>query len=375
MEKQPTLANPLMLPAGGYAPPDFFDASHTGAFVTLPTTQRPRAGAPMPRVIDLLGGLLLRTGSANPGLAQILHDYRRANCHGAGGVTVRQPHFALLAFAFATLVMIACGIPGLMEQAIAPTATPTSTAPQILTTPTPRATATQSARAQANAPTWWPSEIVMPKTAEFTGGAKGSAVWTMHDLNVEGIKDFFVQEAMLAGYTVHIVPESQGAIYDLLFVKGANAYALNITKGSETTLLAGSRVGVMHLQVTGTLNLELDLPLRGRLDTSAGGEIFIGTSVPNPRCFQCEYLMYIHIAPFKGPGVYDGSKPGLYQIDAEMIVGGRHEFTDDFRWAKQCTVVVSDANNGNFACAGLEDITNNTRRINVVGSWQQPPLP
>lgn len=73
-----TLANPLVLSAGGYAPPDLTAASQIGALVTLPTTPRPRAGAPTPRVIDLPGGFLLRTGAANPGLAQVLHDYRRA---------------------------------------------------------------------------------------------------------------------------------------------------------------------------------------------------------------------------------------------------------------------------------------------------------
>ena len=70
-----TLAHPLMLAAGGYT---CEPAQGCGAFVTLPTTLSPRAGAPLPRVIEIPGGFLLRTGAANPGLAQVLREHRRA---------------------------------------------------------------------------------------------------------------------------------------------------------------------------------------------------------------------------------------------------------------------------------------------------------
>ena len=69
-----TLSNPILLAAGGYAT----DAVNIGALVTLPTTLRARAGAPMPRVVEIPGGVLIRTGAANPGLARVVRGYRRA---------------------------------------------------------------------------------------------------------------------------------------------------------------------------------------------------------------------------------------------------------------------------------------------------------
>ncbi|MEW5720335.1 MAG: hypothetical protein AB1817_17050, partial [Chloroflexota bacterium] len=69
-----TLRNPILLAAGGYTT----DATHIGAFVTLPTTLRARAGAPLPRVVEIPGGVLIRTGAANPGLPRVIREYRRA---------------------------------------------------------------------------------------------------------------------------------------------------------------------------------------------------------------------------------------------------------------------------------------------------------
>ena len=66
--------NPILLAAGGYTT----DATNIGALVTLPTTGRARAGAPMPRVVEVPGGVLMRTGAANPGLSRVLREYRRA---------------------------------------------------------------------------------------------------------------------------------------------------------------------------------------------------------------------------------------------------------------------------------------------------------
>ena len=69
-----TIDNPILL-AGGYTP----DATtpRVGALVTLPTTLRARAGAPLPRVVEIPGGVLMRTGSANPGLLYVLREHRR----------------------------------------------------------------------------------------------------------------------------------------------------------------------------------------------------------------------------------------------------------------------------------------------------------
>ncbi len=49
-----------------------------GAIVTLPLTLHARGGAPLPRVVEIPGGVLVRTGAANPGLEHVLRDSRRA---------------------------------------------------------------------------------------------------------------------------------------------------------------------------------------------------------------------------------------------------------------------------------------------------------
>lgn len=72
-----TLSHPLILAAGGFAPDQFSNAIEIGAFVTLPLTRRAHAGAPLPRVIEIAGGAMIRTGAANPGMS-ILRDYSRS---------------------------------------------------------------------------------------------------------------------------------------------------------------------------------------------------------------------------------------------------------------------------------------------------------
>ncbi len=66
------LASPLMLASGAAS------AGNAGAVVTRPLTMRPRAGAPLPRVIEIPGGFLMRTGAANPGLAVVVREQQRA---------------------------------------------------------------------------------------------------------------------------------------------------------------------------------------------------------------------------------------------------------------------------------------------------------
>jgi dihydroorotate dehydrogenase (NAD+) catalytic subunit len=80
-----TLTNPLMLAVGGYT--DFFHMSRVGAIVTLPVTLQQRAGAP-PHIIEIPCGVLMRTGAANPGLAKVLHDYRRVWAQSAAPIIV-----------------------------------------------------------------------------------------------------------------------------------------------------------------------------------------------------------------------------------------------------------------------------------------------
>lgn len=65
--------HPLLLAAGGYAT----EATNIGGLVTLPTTLRARSGAPLPRVIEMPGGVLIRTGAANPGWSHVLRDAQR----------------------------------------------------------------------------------------------------------------------------------------------------------------------------------------------------------------------------------------------------------------------------------------------------------
>jgi dihydroorotate dehydrogenase (NAD+) catalytic subunit len=69
-----TISHPILLAAGGYST----NAPNIGALVTLPTTLRARAGSQMPRVVEIPGGVLMRTGAANPGLVRVLREYRRA---------------------------------------------------------------------------------------------------------------------------------------------------------------------------------------------------------------------------------------------------------------------------------------------------------
>jgi dihydroorotate dehydrogenase (NAD+) catalytic subunit len=67
-----TLTNPLILSSASAV-----DA-RVGAIVTLPLTLHARGGAPLPRVVEIPGGFLMRTGAANPGLEKMLRDSRRA---------------------------------------------------------------------------------------------------------------------------------------------------------------------------------------------------------------------------------------------------------------------------------------------------------
>ncbi len=66
------LKHPLMIVA------HVWDAAPLGALVTPPLTARPRAGAPLPRVIEFPGGFLLRTGAANPGVSAFTEQHRLA---------------------------------------------------------------------------------------------------------------------------------------------------------------------------------------------------------------------------------------------------------------------------------------------------------
>ncbi len=213
----------------------------------------------------------------------------------------------------------------------------------------------------------------MPKTAGLTRSTERQADWASSDLNVDGIKNFFLQEAGAAGYKTYVITLSKGSIYDLLLTKSGTTYVFNITQGTEATVITGQQVGTMRLQISGAVNLDLDLPLRERFNLAAGSEIAFGTSVPNTdQCSDCEYLVYVPIAPFNGPGIYRSKPAGTYIIDIQLVPGGV-EGQEDYRWAQECTVIVKDALGGNFACAGLQDINDNTRRLNVIGSWQQPP--
>ncbi len=71
-----SLTNPILLAAGGYG--ITFEPTQVGALVTSPLTLRARAGAPLPRVIEISGGGMLRTGAANPGLTTVVRDYRHS---------------------------------------------------------------------------------------------------------------------------------------------------------------------------------------------------------------------------------------------------------------------------------------------------------
>jgi dihydroorotate dehydrogenase (NAD+) catalytic subunit len=67
------LSNPILLASGECS----VESTAVGAIVTMPLTLRPRAGAPMPRVIEIPGGVLMRTGAANPGLSHVLREHWR----------------------------------------------------------------------------------------------------------------------------------------------------------------------------------------------------------------------------------------------------------------------------------------------------------
>lgn len=67
------LGNPILRASGGCS----IDSPIVGAMVTMPLTLKPRAGAPMPRVIEIPGGVLMRTGAANPGLSNVLREHKR----------------------------------------------------------------------------------------------------------------------------------------------------------------------------------------------------------------------------------------------------------------------------------------------------------
>jgi len=261
------------------------------------------------------------------------------------------------------LVILGCNI---FDFASAPTPvplaspTPTLPAPTVTRTPTP----------VGSVPVWWTSDLTLPAQTEFAGLVRGNPTWHTRDLNADKLRDEISVRANRAGYTTTVITKSQGAIYDVLLVKEHTAFAINILVGSDRTILTGSRVGVFHLKVSGETNIEVDLPMRARVDITPGSEISIGTSVPNPACRECEYFINIHIAPFKGAGTYDG-KPGIAIIDLQVIPGTRFDQAD-YRWAQSCLVVVRDAQGGTFNCSGLQNVYDQSKRIDVSGSWQQP---
>lgn len=213
----------------------------------------------------------------------------------------------------------------------------------------------------------------MPATIEFSGD-KNTAVWSTRDLNVKGLSDLLAAQGKNARYAVSIIARSVDAIYDVVFVKNGNAYGLNLTRGIARTVITGTRVGMIHLRVTGAVNLEMDLPMRERLDTRAGSEIFIGTAIPNEQCERCENFLNLHIAPFKGAATYTSKARGDYLIDAWIIPGGDPE-KDDYRYAQECTIVVNVASSGSFDCRGLVNIRDDFKHIDIRGTWQQPVLP
>lgn len=218
-------------------------------------------------------------------------------------------------------------------------------------------------------PAWWDKQIEMPKTAEFIGDAK-RAIWGIRDTNVNSVRDYLLGQAGNANYKTYTIVQSPGAIYDLLFIKGQSAFALNLTLGSDTTIVTVQRTGVMHLSVTGIENIDIDLPMRIRVDVSPGSEVSIGASVPSSQCGQCEYFINVHIAPFKGVGHYD-AKPGIAIVDVELVPGGNRDL-DNYRWAIGGCVVTVKETTGNFECKQLQNINDQTKRVDVSGSWTQP---
>ncbi len=267
-----------------------------------------------------------------------------------------------IAFAILVAPLLACNVRSFLVSA--PTSTPTA-----LSTPAVFARATSSpVRIAQPTPTWWDAQIGMPTGAEFIGDAR-RAVWSTRDQNAEGVKDFFVRQASAAGYRAFVTTQSQDAIYDVLVALGQTAFALNITLGSDVTIISVNRTGVLRLQVSGIVNLELDMPMRTRVDVAPGSEISIGASVPSPQCARCEYFINVHIAPFRGVGNYD-SKPGISIIDVELVPGGDRDL-DNFRWAQSCAVTVNQ-NGGSFDCRGLQNMHDTSKKLDASGSWSQP---
>ncbi len=252
--------------------------------------------------------------------------------------------------------------------AFAASVTPSPTTPPRTPMMLPPATTTPTRKPPAPPPAWWDSQVVMPPDAEFTGDAK-HATWTMRATNADGLRDILLRQASAAGYQTFVVTQSPSAIYDVLMVKGQTAFAVNLTLGIDAITITALQVGVMHVKISGVVNLETDLPLRTHLDTTPGSEASFGTALPSPQCATCQYFINVHIAPFKGPGVYD-SKPGTSIIDIEVIPGG-DPMQDDYRWAQVCLVAVNPIN-ASFTCGSLQNVNDQTKRIDISGSWVQP---
>jgi hypothetical protein len=257
-------------------------------------------------------------------------------------------------------VLLACTLAPL-------TFTPTPTLPTPTLTRALAAPPTRTPR--AGAPTWWDARLALPASFDFQGDAQ-RALWSTRETNIASIRDFLTRQAHAAGYQVFVVTQSPDAIYDVLCVRGTEALALNLTLGSDTTVVRATRVGVLHLRTSGVVNLELDLPLRARLDVTQGSEWSVGTAVPSAHCARCEYFVNVHIAPFKGVGNYT-STAGAYLIDVQVIPGGDPDQAD-FRWPiGGCTVSVKETS-GTFECKQLQNVNDQTQRIDVSGNWTQP---
>jgi dihydroorotate dehydrogenase (NAD+) catalytic subunit len=67
-----TLKHPLLVVANSV--PD----ANIGALVTLPITMHAHSGASLPRVVEIPGGVLMRTGAPNPGIEKLIRENRRA---------------------------------------------------------------------------------------------------------------------------------------------------------------------------------------------------------------------------------------------------------------------------------------------------------
>ncbi len=278
---------------------------------------------------------------------------------------MRERYLPFLIASIAILVLTGCLRDSPASRAT-PNLSPLQFTPVVGATPTSLPTLS----ARPSAPSWWPPDLTLPNGAVMLTD-QGAAVWKTTDLNASGLRDHFTRQGRENGYMVYEIVESEGSIYDLLFVRDSTTTTLNITQGSDSTILTGDRTGTMQIKVTGSTNLNLTLPLRTRLDLSPGSEVSIGTSVPNQGCGECQYFINVHIAPFRGTGNYASQPAGPYIIDVELIPGGTPE-NDDFRWAKSCTVQVRNQERGEFECKGLENITDNTKVVDVSGSWQQP---